>query len=135
MALEVKALPFTFVAHALAIAGAILVLVWCIHFRGGLAWEASNKNLIFNVRVLHIVVVFCSVISDDSTVFTTLPNKLIWVIGEAHILGELGLAKYGSEALLVNFTAVVAILYGAFVMLTVIGQGPPAEDDYSYTAI
>lgn len=26
-----------------------MVLVWSIHFRGGLAWEAENKNLIFNV--------------------------------------------------------------------------------------
>lgn len=50
MAFEIKALPFTFVAHALAIVGAVLVLVWCIHFRGGLAWESSNKSLIFNVR-------------------------------------------------------------------------------------
>ncbi|KAL1294405.1 hypothetical protein AAHE18_19G139800 [Arachis hypogaea] len=25
-----------------------MVLLWNIHFRGGLAWEATNKNLIFN---------------------------------------------------------------------------------------
>ncbi|KAA8539912.1 hypothetical protein F0562_026604 [Nyssa sinensis] len=25
-----------------------MVLVWNIHFRGGLAWESSNKSLIFN---------------------------------------------------------------------------------------
>lgn len=45
-----------------------------------------------------------------------------------------GLAKYGSEAFLVNFTAVVTILYGTFVLLTALSQGP-VEDDYSYSAI
>lgn len=49
MAIGVKALPITFVAHALAIVAAIMVLVWCLGFRGGLAWEDTNKNLIFNV--------------------------------------------------------------------------------------
>jgi hypothetical protein len=47
--LGVKAAPFTYVSHVLAAASAVLVLVWCIHFRGGLAFESSNKNLIFNV--------------------------------------------------------------------------------------
>jgi hypothetical protein len=49
MGLGVKATPFTYAAHALAAAAAVLVLVWCVHFRGGLALEAQNKNLIFNV--------------------------------------------------------------------------------------
>ncbi|KAF2315627.1 hypothetical protein GH714_040141 [Hevea brasiliensis] len=62
-------------------------------------------------------------------------NAALGLLEKLTFLENSGLAKYGSEALLVNFTAVVAILYGAFVMLTVIGQGPPAEDDYSYTAI
>ncbi|CAM0903628.1 unnamed protein product [Alopecurus aequalis] len=49
--LGVKATPFTYAAHALAVAAATMVLVWCIHFRGGLAFEAVNKNLIFNVSL------------------------------------------------------------------------------------
>jgi hypothetical protein len=48
-ALGVKATPFTYAAHVLAAAAAVMVLVWAIHFRGGLAFEAENKNLIFNV--------------------------------------------------------------------------------------
>ena len=47
--LGVKAAPFTYAAHALAAVAAVLVLVWCVHFRGGLALEAQNKNLVFNV--------------------------------------------------------------------------------------
>lgn len=45
-----------------------------------------------------------------------------------------GLAKYGSEAFLVNFTAIVTILFGTFVILTAISQAPQ-EDEYSYSAI
>jgi cytochrome b-561 len=40
-----------------------------------------------------------------------------------------GIDKYGPEALLVNFTAVITILYGAFVVLSVLGQAPVEDDD------
>lgn len=50
MALGVSATPLTFVVHALGVSTLVLVLVWSIYFRGGFAWEATNKNLIFNVR-------------------------------------------------------------------------------------
>ena len=56
--LGVKAAPFTYAAHALAAAAAVLVLVWCVHFRGGLALEAQNKNLIFNVSGPHALFLF-----------------------------------------------------------------------------
>jgi hypothetical protein len=49
LGLGVRAAPFTYAAHALAVAAAAMVLVWAIQFRGGLAIEATNKNLIFNV--------------------------------------------------------------------------------------
>jgi hypothetical protein len=49
LGLGVRAAPFTYAAHALAVAAAAMVLVWAIYFRGGLAIEATNKNLIFNV--------------------------------------------------------------------------------------
>jgi len=51
MTIGVEALPLTFVAHALAVAGAVTVLVWNLYYRGGLAWEATNKSLIFNVSL------------------------------------------------------------------------------------
>lgn len=52
MGLEINAVYLSYVVHVLAVAGAVMVLVWNIHFRGGLAWESSNKNLIFNVSFL-----------------------------------------------------------------------------------
>lgn len=50
--LSLSARPFTYVAHVLALAVAVMVLVWCIHFRGGLAFESTDKSLIFNVLFL-----------------------------------------------------------------------------------
>ncbi|KAL4287337.1 hypothetical protein AHAS_Ahas19G0176100 [Arachis hypogaea] len=51
MALGVTVVPFTYVVHVLGLVAIILVLVWNIHFRGGLSWDADNKNLIFNLSV------------------------------------------------------------------------------------
>ncbi|QCD94853.1 cytochrome b-561 [Vigna unguiculata] len=45
---HVDVLPLTFVVHLLAIPAIVLVLVWSIHFRGGLSFNSSNKSLLFN---------------------------------------------------------------------------------------
>ncbi|GLT35967.1 hypothetical protein SLA2020_103750 [Shorea laevis] len=197
-----------------------MVLVWCIHFRGGLAWEASNKSHIFNIHpVLMLIGVIIiggeAIISHKSVPLKVEVKKLIhlglhavalilgiigisavfkyhneslipnlyslhswlgigiivlygiqWICGFVlffypggsnglradslpwHVaFGMLvymlavanaaigcmekltflenssGLAKYGSEAFLVNFTAVITILYGVFVALSVASQG------------
>ncbi|XP_050224140.1 transmembrane ascorbate ferrireductase 1 [Mercurialis annua] len=230
MALEMKARPLTFVAHALALAAAIMVLFWCISFRGGLAWEATNKNLIFNLHPVLMLIGLVIIGGQAIMSYKSLPlkkehKKLVhltlhgialilgcigiyaafknhnesgianlyslhswigitvislygiqWIYGFVvfffpgasagvrsaslpwHVLfgvfvyilavanaalGFLekltflengGIAKYGSEALLVNFTAIVAILYGALVILSALSQAP-VEDDYSYSAI
>ncbi|KAI4351758.1 hypothetical protein L6164_006080 [Bauhinia variegata] len=226
MALGVPAFPFTFVVHFLGIVGIVLVLVWNIHFRGGFAWESSNKSLIFNIHpVLMLIGMIIiggeAIISYKSLPLTKQVKKLIhlllhavalvlgiigiyaafkyhnesgianlysfhswlgigvivlygiqWIYGfviffypggtpdirreslpwhvlfgllvyvlavGAAVLGFLekltflessGLAKYGSEAFLVNFTAVLTILFGAFVVLSAISEGPavPADD-------
>lgn len=230
MAIGVKALPITFVAHALAIVAAIMVLVWCLGFRGGLAWEDTNKNLIFNLHpvlmligliiiggeaimsykglnlrkevkkvihlVLHAIALILGIIGiyaafkyhnesaivnlyslhswlgiavislygiqwlygfviffypggstglrSESLPWHVLFGLFVYILAVANaaigflekltFLENSGLAKYGSEALLVNFTAVITILYGAFVIFSVASQGP-VEDDYSYSAI
>ncbi|KAL0299514.1 UNVERIFIED_CONTAM: Transmembrane ascorbate ferrireductase 1 [Sesamum radiatum] len=230
MAIGVKALPISFVAHFLGVVGAILVLIWCISFRGGLAWEATNKNLIFNLHpvlmligliiiggeaimsykclplkkpekklihlVLHATALILGIIGiymafkfhnesnianlyslhswlgigvivlygiqwiygflvfffpggttairSESLPWHVLFGIFVYVlaVGTATLgylekltfLENSGLAKYGSEAFLVNFTAIVTILFGTFVILTILSQ-PPPEDDYSYSAI
>ncbi|KAL2542061.1 Transmembrane ascorbate ferrireductase 1 [Abeliophyllum distichum] len=230
MAIATKAMPFSFVAHFLGIVAAIMVLYWCISFRGGLAWEAPNKNLIFNIHpvlmliglviiggeaimsykclplkkpekklihlVLHAIALILGIIGiytafkfhnesnianlyslhswlgigvivlygiqwiygfliffypggtttirSESLPWHVLFGLLVYVlaVGTA-TLGYLekltfiensGVAKYGSEAFLVNFTAIVTILFGVFVFLTILSQ-PPQEDEYSYSAI
>lgn len=61
-------------------------------------------------------------------------NAALGFLEKLTFLENSGLAKYGSEAFLVNFTAIVTVLFGTFVLLTVLSQAP-AEDDYSYQAI
>ncbi|XP_038993688.1 transmembrane ascorbate ferrireductase 1-like [Hibiscus syriacus] len=225
MAIGVKALHLAFVPHALAIAGAVMVLVWSIHFRGGLAWESSNKNLIFNIhpvlmligfiiiggqaimsykslplkkevkKLVHLVLHAIALILGIIGIYTAFKNHyessipnlyslhswlgmgiivlygIQWIYGFLvffypggstglrsesvpwHVLLGLfvyvlavsnaslgflekltflensGLDKYGAEAFLVNFTAIVTILYGAFVIFTVFSH-VPQEDDY-----
>ncbi|KAL6545190.1 hypothetical protein OROHE_009855 [Orobanche hederae] len=230
MALGLKALPVSFVAHVLGIVGAILVLIWCISFRGGLAWEDTNKNLIFNLHpvlmligliiiggeaimsykclplkkpekklihlVLHAIALILGIIGvytafkfhnesnianlyslhswlgigvivlygiqwvygflvffypggtlsirSESLPWHALFGIFIYVlaVGTAALgylekltfLESNGLAKYGPEAFLVNFTAIITILYGTFVILTILSQAH-REDEYSYSAI
>ncbi|KAL7183821.1 hypothetical protein ACSBR2_026072 [Camellia fascicularis] len=226
----VKAVALSIVAHVLGIAGAVMVLVWCIHFRGGLAWDSFNKSLIFNIHPVLILIGLIIIGGEAIISYKALPlkkevKKLIhlvlhsialilgivgvyaafkyhnesgianlyslhswlgigiivlygvqWIYGFIvffypggtasirreslpwHVLFGLfvyilaignaalgflekltfiessGLAKYGSEAFLVNFTAIVTILFGALVVLTSLSQ-PPNEDKYSYSAL
>ncbi|VVA92624.1 unnamed protein product [Arabis nemorensis] len=237
MVVGINAMPVTFVAHALALIAAIMVLVWSISFRGGLAWEATNKNLIFNLHPVLMLIGFIILGGEAIISYKSLPlekpvKKLIHLVlhaialalgiwgicaafknhNESHIpnlyslhswigigvislygfqwlysfglffypggssnlrsgllpwhallglfvyilavgtatLGFLekltflesgGLDKYGTEAFLVNFMAIVTILFGASVVLTVSAKSttsaPSVDDDssYSYSAI
>ena len=77
MAIEFRALPLTFVAHVLAIAGAIMVLVWTLYYRGGLAWDSANKNLIFNVSLSpHLHLYSCLCLSVLLSWF-----MVLWILG------------------------------------------------------
>ncbi|CAA0836592.1 Transmembrane ascorbate ferrireductase 1 [Striga hermonthica] len=178
MALGVKALNISFVAHFLGIVGAVLVLIWCISFRGGLAWEATNKALIFNLHPVLMLIGFIIIGGQAIMSYKSLPLKkpekklvhlvlhaialILGIIGiytafkfhnESNIanlyslhswlgigvivlygIQNTGLEKYGPEAFLVNFTAIVTILYGTFVILTTFSQAHQ-EDEYSYSAI
>ncbi|KAJ1702151.1 hypothetical protein LUZ63_001930 [Rhynchospora breviuscula] len=96
--LGVKAAPFTYVAHILAVAAAVLVLVWCIHFRGGLAFESSNKNLIFNLHPVLMLIGFIILGSEAIMAYKVLPwsrdvTKAIHLVlhGIAIVLGIFGI--------------------------------------------
>ncbi|KAL6132005.1 PREDICTED: transmembrane ascorbate ferrireductase 1 [Fragaria vesca subsp. vesca] len=230
MALGVPSTPLTFVAHGLGVAVLVLVLVWSIYFRGGFAWEATNKNLIFNLHpflmvlgliilggeaiisykslplrkdvkkivhlVLHAIALVLGIVGicaafknhnesgvanlyslhswigigviclygiqwiygflvffypkgspglrSESVPWHVILGLLVYVlaVGNATLgylekltfLESSGLEKYGSEAFLVNFTALVTILFGVFVIFSVISQAP-VDDDNSYSEI
>ncbi|KAJ4954211.1 hypothetical protein NE237_031043 [Protea cynaroides] len=224
-------LPFTVVSHVLGIAASVMVLVWCIHFRGGLAFEATNKSLIFNIHPVLMLIGFIilggeAIISYKAFPLSKEVKKLIhltlhvsalilgivgvyaafkfhnessianlyslhswlgigvmclyglqWIFGfvtffypgvsagvraeslpwhvffglfvyvlalatatlgfleKLTFLQSSGLAKYGSEAFLVNFTAIVTILFGVFVVLAAVSPPPRVNDANSYSAI
>ncbi|CAN4085923.1 unnamed protein product [Withania somnifera] len=206
MATGLKALPFSLGAH--------FIVPWWL----GLAWEADNKKLIFNIhpvlmligfiilggeaimsyksfplekqvkKVIHLVLHAIALILGIVGVYTafknhnesSIPNMYSlhswWIYGFVvffypggsseirrdslpwHVLFGMfvyvmavgnaclgflekitfvetnGLAKYGSEAFLVNFTALSTVVYGVFVFLTILSQAPTA-DDHIYSAI
>lgn len=41
----------TVLAHIFGVTACILMLVWLLHYRGGLAYDSPNPDLIFNVRI------------------------------------------------------------------------------------
>lgn len=112
MALKVPAAPFTFVVHALGLVGLILVLVWTIHFRGGFAWEDSNKNLIFNLHPLLMLIGFIVLGGEAIISYKSLPlskdvKKLIHLVlhAIALVLGIVGIYtafKYHNESGIAN---------------------------------
>ncbi|GJT45436.1 transmembrane ascorbate ferrireductase 1 [Tanacetum coccineum] len=61
-------------------------------------------------------------------------NSALGFLEKLTFLESSGIEKYGSEAFLVNFTAIVAILYGTFVLLTALSRAP-TEDNHHYSAI
>ncbi|KAK3144145.1 hypothetical protein QOZ80_4AG0309320 [Eleusine coracana subsp. coracana] len=97
--LGVKAAPFTYAAHALAAAAAVMVLVWCVHFRGGLALEADNKNLIFNVHPVVMLIGYIILGSEAIMIYKIFPSlnhdtaKLTHLIlhAVATVLGAFGI--------------------------------------------
>ncbi|KAM5557329.1 hypothetical protein ABKV19_024620 [Rosa sericea] len=61
-------------------------------------------------------------------------NATLGFLEKLTFLESSGLEKYGSEAFLVNFTALVTLVFGAFVIFSVISQAP-VEEDHSYSEI
>lgn len=50
MSVVINARMVAFAVHALAVVASVMVFVWSICYRGGFAWESTNKTLIFNVN-------------------------------------------------------------------------------------
>ncbi|KAK7357341.1 hypothetical protein VNO80_16625 [Phaseolus coccineus] len=231
MGLGVPAFPLTIVSHVLGVVATILVLVWLVNFRGGLAWDSDNKQLIFNIHpflivfglivhggeaiisykglplkkevkklvhlglhgaalVLGIIGIYTAFKYHNESGIANLYSLHSWLgigvivlygiqwiygfviffypggtpdvrrfslpwhalfglfvfvlaVGTATLgflekltfLESSGLDKYGTEALLVNFTAIVTILFGVFVVLSALADAPAAAAADDYEAI
>ncbi|CAH2070254.1 unnamed protein product, partial [Thlaspi arvense] len=221
-----------FVSHALAIVVSVMVLSWSISYRGGFAWESTNKSLIFNLHpvlmligfvilggetiisykslpferqvkkkihfALHLIalilgifgiitaaknhnelnipnfyslhswigfVVICLYISQLKYSYViffyhrvteaershmlplhvstglfifvlAIGNSALGFVEKVTLMENSGLDRYGSEAFLVNIMALITIIFGLFVVLTVFAKTPPSsdEDNDSYSA-
>ncbi|KAG9441142.1 hypothetical protein H6P81_016996 [Aristolochia fimbriata] len=112
MALGVDGRVFTYVAHVLAVASAVMVLVWCIYYRGGLAFEATNKSLIFNIHPVLMLIGFVILGSEAIISYKALPfskevKKLIHLVlhAIALVLGIVGIYaafKFHNESGIAN---------------------------------
>ncbi|KAL0424556.1 UNVERIFIED_CONTAM: putative transmembrane ascorbate ferrireductase 2 [Sesamum radiatum] len=56
MAVPVVRFPIFLVVRIIGVAVAALVLIWNVHYRGGLALVSENKSLIFNVHPVLMVI-------------------------------------------------------------------------------
>lgn len=48
----------TYVAHFFGLMALILILIWLLHYRGGLHYESNNPDVVFNVKQLLIICLF-----------------------------------------------------------------------------
>ncbi|XP_077234583.1 putative ascorbate-specific transmembrane electron transporter 1 [Tasmannia lanceolata] len=69
----ITATPVTVIAHLLGITIITLVLVWVLHFRGGLALESHNKQKIFNMHPFLMLIGFIFFSGEAIMAYTTIP--------------------------------------------------------------
>ncbi|BAF26916.1 probable ascorbate-specific transmembrane electron transporter 1 [Oryza sativa Japonica Group] len=100
-------------AHALAAAAAGMVLLWCVHFRGGLALSSpTNKGLIFNVHPVLMLIGFIILGSEAIMGYKIWPwghdtNKMVHLLlhAIALLLGSVGIYaafKFHNESGIAN---------------------------------
>ncbi|GMN38362.1 hypothetical protein TIFTF001_007589 [Ficus carica] len=129
----VTARPVSILAQLLGMVVIILVLVWVLHFEGGLAFKSENKKKILNLHAVFMIlgpVLAAGEGAEKSSKSTLLPwhiyaGMVIFVlavcsteIGLAQAFISLGLGRT-QEALIVNFTGLFVFLFAASVGLTV----------------
>ncbi|KAL6885828.1 hypothetical protein ACP4OV_010089 [Aristida adscensionis] len=63
----------TLVVHVLAVAATVLVVLWCLHFRGGIALSSHDKALIFNLHPVLMLIGFIVIAGEAILTYRSLP--------------------------------------------------------------
>ncbi|XXG51229.1 hypothetical protein AAC387_Pa02g5048 [Persea americana] len=71
----ITATPVTIIAHLMGITATTLVLVWTLHFRDGLSLNSENKQKIFNVHPVLMVIGFIFVAGEAIMAYKTIPGS------------------------------------------------------------
>ncbi|CAN4077013.1 unnamed protein product [Withania somnifera] len=119
----------TFFAHLLFIAITTLLLVWLLHFRDGISFSSSNKLKLFNYFVSLLVFIFPGVqnwrrarLAPWHVLYGITIFFMAIVSTETGLIEKfttLGLQK-GQEALVINFTGLLVLLFGISIGLVVL---------------
>ncbi|KAK6153264.1 hypothetical protein DH2020_012903 [Rehmannia glutinosa] len=70
---QMSALPVTMFGHLVAVAVITLVLLWLLHFRDGLAFKSDNKDKIFNLHPLLMVLGLVLISGEAIMTYKTVP--------------------------------------------------------------
>ncbi|CAM0910647.1 unnamed protein product [Alopecurus aequalis] len=104
----------TLAVHFLAVVATALVLLWCIGFRGGLAFRTHNKQHIFNIHPPLMLIGFIVIGGEAILAYRTFPSAVsrdarkkvhLALHAVALALGYIGLYavfKYHAEASIPN---------------------------------
>ncbi|RVW34582.1 putative ascorbate-specific transmembrane electron transporter 1 [Vitis vinifera] len=71
---QITATPVTLFAHLLLIAVTTLVLVWLLHFQGGLAFKSGDNDKIFNLHPFLMIVGFIMIAGEAIMSYKTVPG-------------------------------------------------------------
>ncbi|PQQ01572.1 transmembrane ascorbate ferrireductase 1 [Prunus yedoensis var. nudiflora] len=148
------------VLHALALALGIIGIYAAFknHNESGIAnlyslhsWIGIGVIVLYGIQWIYGFLIFFYPGGSPTLRSETMPwhvvfGLLVYVLAVANaslgflekltFLENSGVAKFGSEAFLVNFTALTTILFGVFVVISVLSEAPaPIEDDHSYSSI
>ncbi|CAA7410330.1 unnamed protein product [Spirodela intermedia] len=66
--------PIVFLIRLFGAAAAAMVIAWVVRFRGGMALFSDNKDLIFNVHPVLMVIGFILVYGEAMLVYKTMPG-------------------------------------------------------------
>lgn len=90
--------PIILLAQLFGVTACILILFWCIHYNGGLAFHDQNKTKIFNVHPVFMFVGFIFLSSQAILAYKMIPAKKevqktvhLALQGSAIVLGAIGI--------------------------------------------